>query len=151
MRDSLTLETPRYASHKCSHRDVAFSEELVSGNLVVMLTESAWMPPTDVYETQTEVIVKMELAGVGPEDIDIKLEGRRLLVSGRRVDTSSAIKRSFKQLEINYGRFERAIVFDEGTRLTTGRASYKDGFLLISLTKARQRGATQIVSVKLEC
>jgi HSP20 family protein len=150
MRDSAVLETVKCAPPGYARGEMGFTEGLVSGSLVIMVSESAWMPPTDVFETATEVMVKMELAGVNAQDIDIKLDGRRLIVTGRRVDSSAATKRTFRQLEINYGRFERIITFGEGTKVTTGKASYKEGFLLVTLPKVRQQSRTSVVAVELE-
>ncbi len=150
MRDTEVLEAVKCAPPRCAGGEMGFTEGMVSGSLVVMVTESAWMPPTDVFETATEVVVKMELAGVNVENIDIKLDGRRLVVTGRRVDASASPKRTFRQLEINYGRFERIIAFGEGTKVTTGKASYKEGFLLITLPKIKQQSRTNVVAVELE-
>lgn len=150
MRDNAVLDAVKCAPPMCAGGEGRFTESMVSGSLVVMVAESAWMPPTDVFETASEVIVKMELAGVNVEDIDVKLDGRRLIVTGRRTDTLATTKRTFRQLEINYGRFERIITFSEGTRVTAGKAAYKDGFLTVTLPKVKQQSRTTVVTVELE-
>src|SRR5512142_126632 len=50
-----------------------------------------WRPPTDVYETDTAVIVKIEIAGMNPEDIQISIVDRVLSVHGARQDTDAKL------------------------------------------------------------
>src|SRR5579871_5236468 len=77
-----------------------------------MLPAGEWRPPTDVYETPNRVVVKMELAGVPEEAIDITLYADRLVVSGARHDTPPGGARdagdspehvSYLEARIHYG------------------------------------------------
>lgn len=68
----------------------------------------AWEPPVDIYETPQEFKIMIALPGVTAEQLQIRLEGTHLLVSGKRhlpVSDEAEIKR----LEIPYGRFERRL------------------------------------------
>lgn len=94
-----------------------------------------WCPPTDVYETDDCVIVKVEIPGMAEGDFAISLEGNKLTINGIRRDP--AAKLSYQQMEILYGNFEthaqlhRAIDEDEIV------ATYQQGFLVVSLPKAK--------------
>ncbi len=95
-----------------------------------------WRPPTDVYETDTAVIVKIEIAGMNPDDFRISFQDRVLTVSGVREDHDA--KLSYHCLEIPYGEF-RTEVFLTGTfALNDVDARYANGFLYIALPKTKQ-------------
>lgn len=95
-----------------------------------------WRPPTDVYETDEAVIVKIEIAGMRPEDFRISFEERLLTISGVRQDVDA--KQSYHCLEIPYGEF-RAEIFLGGTFVSDNiEAKYDNGFLYITLPKSKQ-------------
>lgn len=68
----------------------------------------AWEPLVDVYETPHEFKIMLALPGVAAEQLQIRLEGPHLLVSGKRHLPVSA-EAEIKRLEIPYGRFERRL------------------------------------------
>lgn len=97
-----------------------------------------WCPPTDVYETDSAIVVKIEIAGLSPEDFTISLDPRVLTVRGVRRDPTS--KLAYQQLEINYGQFQTEVrlpwPINESAEI---EATYEQGFLTIVLPKARAR------------
>ena len=103
---------PKQESHGLvHHRGGGYQEVFLTSNkLVLMFSERAWQPPTDIYETDAEIIVKMEIAGVDPKSLDIKINGDQLNIKGTRADSETKSKRMFRQMEINYGQFERGII-----------------------------------------
>lgn len=113
-------------------------EFFASKNPLLMMDEDIWRPPTDVYETESDFVVKMEIAGVRQEDIKITLRGDTLVVRGKREDTYSSVKRNFRQMEINHGAFERMILIPSPVDTENIKASHKRGFLEITLHKARK-------------
>jgi HSP20 family molecular chaperone IbpA len=96
-----------------------------------------WRPPTDVYETDEYVIVKVEIAGMTEEDFAISLEGKRLIVSGVRRDPGA--KLAYHQLEILYGLFETAVHLTRAIQEDKIEATYHNGFLSVRLPKVRPR------------
>lgn len=98
---------------------------------------NSWRPPTDVYETNETVIVRIEIAGMDEDQIDIELERRQLIVRGFRRDHGSETIVAVQQMEIYYGEFLSETYLpwpvDEGKIMAT----YRDGFLVITLPKAR--------------
>ncbi len=94
----------------------------------------AWHPPTDVYETDDAVVVKIEIAGMRPEDFEIAYTDRVLTVRGERRDTD-ANKTGCHLLEVTYGEFEIQIALP-GTYVESQiEARYEDGFLYVTLPK----------------
>lgn len=97
-----------------------------------------WSPPTDVYETDSFIVVKIEIAGLSSEDFTISLSHRVLAVRGMRQDPAS--KLVYQRMEINYGQFQTEAYLpwpiDEGAEI---EATYEQGFLTILLPKAPVR------------
>jgi HSP20 family protein len=112
-------------------------EMVMSNKLVVSFSESAWHPPTDVYETPGEIIVKVEIAGVRAHDIEMKIDKKCLVIRGRRDDAATSGRRSFRQMELKYGAFERVIPLDSPIDAEACHASYNNGFLEVILPKTK--------------
>lgn len=98
---------------------------------------SVWMPPTDVYETETSLIVKVEVAGMREEDFEVVVEEQILMVHGTRVDQNE--RRAYHQMEIRSGKFEIAIGLPSGVNLDEASAEYNQGFLTINFPKLQSK------------
>jgi HSP20 family protein len=92
-----------------------------------------WNPAADVYRTQDGWLVKLDLAGVRADDIQITLDGDLLRVSGLRRDGFCGEGISHYQLEITYSRFEKLIQFPCSIDKATIKRDYRDGLLLLHL------------------
>ncbi|MCF6159211.1 MAG: Hsp20/alpha crystallin family protein [wastewater metagenome] len=100
-----------------------------------------WQPPTDVYETPDEMVVKMSIPGAKPEDIQITFSKQTLTIHGYREDTSPHEKTCFYQVELRYGYFERNIFIPMPVDVDNTQALYKDGFLQVTLPKVKQQSS----------
>lgn len=92
-----------------------------------------WVPNTDVYTTDNGLVVKVELAGMRSEHLEITVEGNRLRISGNRPDGCRAAKCSFVVMEISYGPFESVLDLPAGYDLGQAKAAYLNGFLRIDV------------------
>lgn len=119
---------------------VSSHTQFVTRSSAVTGRESAanghWVPNTDVYSTDSGLVIKVELAGMRSENLEITVEGNRLRISGDRPDTCRAHKASFLVMEINYGPFESVLELPNGYDLSQARASYLNGFLRIDVPPA---------------
>jgi HSP20 family protein len=97
---------------------------------------NAWRPPTDVYETDGALVVKVEIPGVAEQDFEITITGRRLVIAGTRVDPAS--KLGYHNMEIRYGAFRTEIRMPWLPNEDAIEASYENGFLYVRLPKARR-------------
>ncbi len=97
-----------------------------------------WVPNTDVYATDTGLVVKVELAGMKSENLEITVEGHRLRISGSRPDVCRAHKCNFLVMEISYGPFESVLDLPSGYDLSQAKAIYVNGFLRIDVPLAHQ-------------
>ena len=96
-------------------------------------SENFWYPAADVYKTRGGWVVKVELAGVAPDELRVEINGDTLRVAGCRRDETLTESVSYHQLEITYSRFEKKIRFPcpiEGAQV---ERRYKDGLLVLYL------------------
>jgi len=96
---------------------------------------SLWRPPADVYETQTDVVVRMEAPGLHVEDISITLHSDSVVVRAVRREPSRDAKSVYHQLEVHYGFFERVLALPRYIRHEEAEAKYVEGFLFITIPK----------------
>lgn len=100
-------------------------------------SRSSWCPPADLYETDAEVIVRIEVAGIDPASLDITLEETLLRVAGERPACMAPPGcTALHQMEIDYGPFERLFTVPAGLDGDAARARLEGGFLEICLPKA---------------
>ena len=94
---------------------------------------SVWTPPTDLYEIEDGLVVKMEIAGMRDEDFEVAFENNILMISGNRPDLNE--RRAYHQMEIRFGKFEIAVEIPVKINMEKATAGYQDGFLVIMLPK----------------
>lgn len=94
---------------------------------------SGWNPPTDVFETEENFIVRVEIAGMKDADFDVAIENQILMISGNRSELNE--RRAYRQMEIRFGKFEIAVEISVPVEIERAVAEYKDGFLVVQLPK----------------
>ena len=109
--------------------------------------KAQWNPNTDVYSTESGLVIKVELAGMRSENLEITVEGQRLRISGHRPDGCRAPKCNFLQMAISYGPFETTLELPSGCDLSQAKAAYVNGFLRIDVPLTQGRGKTSKVFV----
>jgi HSP20 family protein len=114
----------------------------VSRTVGWQVTSSVWSPPTDVYETEADYVVRAEVAGISETDLDVSFENGILTIEGIRPEVTE--RRAYHQMEIHFGKFSTAIGVPGPVDLDHSVAEYKDGFLIVRMPKAK------ITNVKIE-
>lgn len=98
-----------------------------------------WYPSADVYQTPDGWLVKVELAGVSAEDIELEIEGNQLYIAGIRRDKMCAVVGfSYHQMEITYSRFEKTLQFPDTIEGASIEHNFENGLLLIRLWKGER-------------
>ncbi len=93
-----------------------------------------WYPAADVYKTPDGWLIKVELAGVSADDIEIGIQDNSLYIAGcRRDKTCAAVGFSYQQMEITYSRFEKTLDFPSSIAEAKLEHNYQDGLLMIYL------------------
>jgi HSP20 family protein len=98
---------------------------------------SIWRPPTDVFENEQEVIVRVEIAGMREDDFAISLTGDRLTVRGNRPDIQE--KRAYHQMEIFFGEFNVEVNLPAPVLADQVVAEYQVGFLRLVFPKDKPK------------
>lgn len=111
--------------------------------------ELYWKPPTDVYETEANLVVTIELAQIDPKEVNISLQENVLYIRGIRKAIPSSEKRRYHKMEINYGPFERRIVIPQEIDMDKLTAAYDNGFLEIQLPK-KQNLSNNVINIEVE-
>ena len=97
-----------------------------------------WVPPTDVFETEDQIVVQVEVAGVRQSDLAISLHDQRLIISGTRSDPGPA-QRAYHQMQVRFGEFGAEVELPARVDESQVTAAYADGFLRIVLPKRKPR------------
>ncbi len=110
----------------------------VDGNPLSVFSRREWLPPTDVFETDDTICLKMEVAGMLPGNIHVTLDEDRLTICGCREDTPKSEKVCFRQMEIKYARFSRQFLVPSSANPKDVEAGYEDGFLTVRIGKKEE-------------
>jgi len=98
-------------------------------------SELTWEPPTDVVETESEIIVIVEIAGMKGADFDVVTDGKVLRIGGFRRSAFPDGKKQFHTLEIQAGPFEKRVALPVPVDQSKVAARYRDGMLEITIAK----------------
>jgi HSP20 family protein len=96
-----------------------------------------WHPPTDVYEREESIDVRVEIAGMAEDNFSISLEQNVLVIRGVRPDTAE--RRAYHQMEINFGEFLCTVEIQVPIDSDHVRAEYQNGFLWVILPKSQPK------------
>ncbi len=100
------------------------------------LALESWRPAINIYETQEDLVVLIELAGIKPEDITILIEAHQLHIEGQRPNLIPDKAQTLHQVEICSGAFAFSISLPIQVRLTQPETHYQAGLLEIKLAKS---------------
>jgi HSP20 family protein len=108
----------------------------------------AWAPPTDVYETEAELIVTVDIAGMNHRDISVITDGDVITIRGVRQEISPRCKKQFHKMEILVGPFQRLVHIPVPVDIQSISTTYSNGLLEVRLK--RRFDETQRRSIKVE-
>lgn len=94
-----------------------------------------WVPPTDVYETQQEIVIMMCVPGIKTGNVRVLFDGDVVTVAGHRQAVREPGLVAYHQMEIRNGHFERRMIIRVPVDPEAATAEYRDGFLWIRLPK----------------
>ncbi len=95
-----------------------------------------WSPPADIYETQDNITLKVELPGVEIDDVKVEVEGGVLTLSGIRKLPENLKEEHVHRMEGSHGNFQRAINLPDIVDSKGIKASLSDGVLEVKVPKA---------------
>jgi len=106
----------------------ALLERLETGE-VPSEVEADWTPAVENYTKDGKLVFKAELPGVKPEDVDVHISDRELVIKGERKDEKESKEEDCLCSEISYGSFERRFILPEGVKTEELKATFSNGIL----------------------
>lgn len=107
----------------------------------------SWVPPVDIEESSDSLIVRAEVPGVNPEDLDVRFENGVLTIRGERKFENRNNDRNFHRVERSYGTFVRSFTLPtsiDGERIS---ATYENGILELRMPK-REEAKPRKIAIK---
>jgi HSP20 family protein len=108
-----------------------------------------WFPTLDVSETKNDLVVKVELPGMDPKDIDISLSDGHLIIKGEKKQEREEKEEDYHFIERSYGTFTRSVELPKEVKHDKINASYKNGVLKVVLPKSDEAKKKE-VKIKVE-
>jgi HSP20 family protein len=108
-----------------------------------------FIPAVDVYYVgdPPRAVVRADLAGIDPSELELEIRGRELILSGSR-RSQQADGRVYQQLEIEHGPFRRAVPLGAEVDADAARAHYQDGMLVVELPVLEREPAVRTVPIE---
>jgi HSP20 family protein len=106
--------------------------------------QESWLPAVDVYDTKDAVVLKAELSGMDPGDIQIEVEDNVLTIKGERKFEEKIDEGRYYRVERRFGSFERSLALPQGVRPDDIQADYEDGILAVRVPKAEEEKPRKI-------
>ena len=102
----------------------------------ISMPERGWTPQTDMFETEDEMVVIVDIAGILENDISVVLNKDILAIRGIRREDRRFKKRHYHHMEIEFGPFERILKLPSYVDQENTTAVYRSGFLEIKMKKS---------------
>jgi HSP20 family protein len=122
-------------SFRGASRGSAAEEDWVGG---------AWAPVVDIYEQEGNIVLKAELPGIDPKDVDVRVENNILTLRGERKLDTEVKRENYHRVERSYGSFIRSFTLPNVIDTDKIKAESKDGVLRLSLPKKEEAKPKQI-------
>lgn len=104
-------------------------------NPMFVCKDCGWVPQMDIYETEKEVFVWAELAGVEKEDLEVEINSRAIRIHGVRRENPKVPDGGYRLAEIRYGRFDRVLYMPSAVDTDVVSSTFANGFLSIRVLK----------------
>jgi HSP20 family protein len=102
------------------------------------LATATWTPAVDIYETDHDLVLKAELPGIDPKDLEIRVENGTLYLKGERKHESEVKEENYHRIERAYGSFVRSFTLPSSVNTEDVKAEYKDGVLTLTMAKREE-------------
>ena len=105
---------------------------------------ATWAPPVDIYETQNELVLKIDLPDVQDKDIDVRVENNMLTIRGERKFEKDVNEDDYLRVERAYGSFMRSFSLPNTVSSENIRAEYRNGVLSLHMAKREESKPKQV-------
>ena len=97
--------------------------------------DCGWIPQMDMYETEKEVVIWAELAGVEKDQLEVEVNSKAVRIHGVRKELPRDPDGAYRLAEIRYGKFERVLYLPAPVDTEVVSSSFANGFLAIHMAK----------------
>lgn len=108
---------------------------------------AVWPPAVEVFETDGDVVVRVELPGIDPKNVDIQVANDTLTIKAEAKADHEDKGRNYYVRELRYGSFVRSLTLPSGAQGDLAKASYRNGILEIRVPKS-ERAKPKTVKVE---
>src|SRR6266851_4366655 len=105
---------------------------------------ATWAPPVDIYETESELVLKADLPDLQDKDIDVRVENNMLTIRGERKFEKDVNEDNYLRVERAYGPFMRSFSLPNTVSSESIGAQYRNGVLTLHLAKREESKPKQI-------
>jgi HSP20 family protein len=97
---------------------------------------TSWVPTADIYESDEDLVVNLDLPGIDPKMVDVRVENNVLTIRGERQFAQKQNTENYHRVERSYGAFGRSFTLSTSVNPEKIRATYQSGVLSIVMPKA---------------
>ena len=128
------------------------SQEVIPGRRpIYFVAETTFVPPTDVWETETCFYILLEIANLDLDNCSAKYLNGFIIIEGcRKIPQPEESVRKYHKKEIEKGNFCVKVKMNTRIEQTKMQATYKDGFLMLELTKNFERKSDAYIEIPLK-
>jgi len=111
-------------------------------------SEATWMPAVELADAGDNFVLKAQLPGIDPKDIDVQVTPEAISISGERRYENTEEKSRCVRSEFRYGKFHRVLSLPAHIQNDSVQAKYKDGILMLTLPKVTE-ARNKVVKINL--
>jgi HSP20 family protein len=106
--------------------------------------QESWLPAVDVFDNKDAVVLKAELPGMDPGEIQIEVEDNVLTIKGERRFEEKVDDERYYRVERRFGSFQRSLALPQGVKPDEIQANYEDGILIVTVPKVEEEKPRRI-------
>lgn len=129
--------------------DELFERFLGGRGRAVLGQPATTTPAIESFIEGDKLVVRADLPGIDPNDVEVTVTGNMLVVRGKRETREETKGKNFIHREVSYGSFERAVELPEGVKAEDIKAAYKNGVLEVSVPLPKET-APRKVAIQIE-
>lgn len=124
--------------------DDIFKRFFGAGERMLGFRETEWLPSVESFISKGNLVIRAELPGIDPKDVDISIVGNQITIKGERKTAKETKEEECLMKEISYGSFERSMPLPEGVDANKVHATYANGMLEITMPVPKELAAKKI-------
>ncbi len=103
-----------------------------------------WEPAVEVFETDQEVVVRAELPGVDPKNVNVTVQDNTVTIEAEAKEEQEERGRNYLRRELRYGQFSRTLALPTEVKAEEARATYRNGLLELRVPKSERAKPKQV-------